>query len=358
MSDTASVISGALAAAGGSEAVASSSSEPTSTTSTDTATSAEDTATETQVADPSSDSAASTEAAPIEQATPGDTEAVTTLTEKTKGPIPFDRHTAVLTRTRNEHAAALQARDAELASLKWVKDIPHAEHKMQAMAIAETDPQRFVEILKRLDPEKYGSLTFGQAQAKAATEQPASTTLGDMPQPDVTLEDGSSFYSATAQHELVKWMDAKHKSEMKLALDERFRPMDEDKAHRQAMTEAHARQTPVLAEARKRPLFKEHETEIKAAIVKNLDDIKLGMQYGRAVPILTLDQAYINIVLPKLQAQTQINRDQTRKELLAEINASPKAATLRPGVAAVPAATGSGSATASTADLIRASLRR
>jgi hypothetical protein len=269
--------------------------------------------------------------------------------------MPLHRHQAVLTNTRKKYEAQIAAKDAELAAVQWARDIPDAQDRLHALKLAETDERKFVEVLKRLDPARYSKLQWAdEAQPQAATPVAAAPPLSDMPQPDVELEDGSKFYSAAGQQKLLEWQEAQFQKRMKDALDERFRPMDEQKQAQELFGQAVSRTKPVLENYRaSKPLFKEHESDIKALVAKNVADYEQGLKYGRQVPLLTLPEAYIEVVVPKLVAQ----RDQMRREILAEINSRPSAAATARTSAVQPAATGVGGTT-STADLIRASLAR
>lgn len=347
MSDTAALIGEAVAAMPGSE------SAPAETTTVSTPSEGDGAS---EVSAQAEGSAATlSDPAPTEPA-PTDDSAISP-TEQTSGVMPLHRHKAVLTNTRTKYEAQLKAKDAELESLKWAKDIPDAQDRLHALSLAETDERQFVRVLKQLDPARYSKLQWAdEAQpAQAATPVAQAQVPSDMPQPDVVLEDGSQFYSADGQKKLLEWQEAQFQSRMKSALDERFRPLDEQKQAQEMFGEAVTRTRPVIEDFRaNKPLFKEHENEIKARVAQNIKEHDQGQKYGRRVPLKTLHEHYIDVVVPKLVA----NRDQMRRELLAEINSRPAAAATARTSAMQPAATGAAGSTASTADLIRASLAR
>lgn len=261
-----------------------------------------------------------------------------------------------MTKLRNEHKVALEAKDAELQSLAWAKGDPDAQHKLAAMSLAETDERKFVDVLRRLRPDVYSKLQWAdEAPAQPAPVATSVAPAADRPKPDIELEDGRWVYSADAQAKLDEWKEAQYEQRLKGAIDERFRPLDEQDRATKMMTAARDRTRPVVEHFRAtKPLFKENEVAIKAAVAANLKDYDAAVKYGKMPPaLMSLQDAYIEVVVPMLVA----NRDQMRKDILAEINARPAPATLRP-VAQQPAATGTGGSTASTADLIRLSLAR
>lgn len=351
MSDTASIIGQAVASMPGSESAGASEATESSTPSTESG-SAPVAAAE-ATADPT-ESATSAEPAPTEQAQTDET--AVSQAEQASGSMPLHRHKAVLTNTRQKYEAQIAAKDSELAALSWARDVPDVQHKLHALTIAETNPKQFVEVLKRLDPA-YGKLQWAdEATAAPATSAPQTASVpSDMPQPDVELEDGSKFYSAPQQQKLLEWKDAQYQKQLQEALDERFRPMKEQEQARELFTSSLSKQKTVLEGYRSsKPLFKENESAIKALIAKNLEEYDTAAKYGRQVPLLSLQDAYIEVVVPKLVA----NREQMRRELLAEINARPAAAATARTSAVQPAATGAVNGKASTADLVRASLGR
>lgn len=232
-----------------------------------------------------------------------------------RGPIPYDRHEAVLTKQRRESEAKLAEAQARIEALAKYESEDH-QAQIKFLHLLETEPARAVEILRQVDPQRFGKLTWAEQQA-AAKEigKQIVAEVAEKPQPDTILPDGSPGYSAEAAERLVQWQigQAKQDYESKLkALEDRISPITTEHEARVAFGQAVERQRPILENARKNwKGFSDNEPEIRKALADN--------------PTWDLNEAYRSVVIPKLTADTDRIRAEERKKLLDELNAKGKA---------------------------------
>lgn len=259
-------------------------------------------ATDAQATDSTASSATESNQSP-EQATPaGSTD------QKPKGPIPFDRHEAVLANTRKEY-------EEKLARLAWAEQVQgdptQIAEELRAMRIAATDPDAFVSFLK-------SKPAYARYFQPAAPEQKSAAQEDLMPKPDKLYDDGSTGYSAERLQQLLDWKD--RQNERKMA--ERFGPIEQEYRGREVYNQALARTAPILENARNTwDGFKDHEPEIRNVIAS-------ALERGE---IVSLDAAYRQVVVPKLKAQESDLRARIRQELIEESNRKSAAVTEVPG---------------------------
>jgi hypothetical protein len=234
-----------------------------------------------------------------------------------QGPIPYDRHQAVLTRQRAQHEAAVAELNQKLQAVAWAFE-EDAQAKMQALDLAETNPEAFARAL--LTDGRYAGLlqlrSEAQAAQPAAAPVPQAAPLTDKPGPDVVGADGSLGYSQEGLDKLLDWTRqqalTEAESRFNKTLDARLKdvsPIVEERQARAAFEQLQNKYRPVLENARQRwPKFRENEPAIQQALRSN--------------PTWDLNDAYREVVMPHFQA----DRDSMRAELLAEINAKPVAA--------------------------------
>lgn len=275
--------------------------------------------------------------------------------QKRRGPIPFDRHQAVLTKARNEAAKAQEALQKRIEGLSRYESEDH-QAQLKFLEILSTDVPRAVQILKQADPERFGKLSWAEQQAVAAAVGEAvagdAPAVGEKPKPDTLNPDGTLGYSAEAAEKLVEWRmaqaEANHKKSLK-ELEDRFSkdlsPIKQEREAREAFGQAVERQKPILENARKTwKGFSEHEAEIRQKLVEN--------------GTWSLQDAYIAVVPHKIDEARNSASTEARKKVIGELNAKGKAGGIIPGK--IPAAGSSDSESGepkSTADLVRAALR-
>lgn len=226
------------------------------------------------------------------------------------GPLPWERHKAILEKTRKEY-------DEKLAKLSWaekleVSDPATVAERLRVVELAEKNPMEFLaRFQSRLaqDP-RYAPML--QRLQQPSREEPAQSREESMPEPDIELEDGRKFYSSQQTLALLKWQQGQ--------IEQRYAPLEHQFRGQQAWNTALQRNAQRLAEARTWEGFTENEAAIKEAMMKD----------GRA----TLESAYRNVVVPKLKADRATLEADLRKSLLAELNSKPSASTEQPGRAA------------------------
>lgn len=197
--------------------------------------------------------------------------------------------------------------------------------------IMNSDEDRFVRMLAEALPEKYGKFlkVFEAAQEQTQAQSPQAAQTGDdpEPEPDFDLGNGQFTYSLEGTRKRDAWKERQFEKKMQAALDARFKPIDEaqKKAAEAAALKKQQETTKAQAEekinqefdrASKWPGFNENAAEI--------------LKVFKSDPALTLHDAWIQVYLPKLQA----NRDAMRTELLSEINGKPRSTSAATSTAA------------------------
>lgn len=180
--------------------------------------------------------------------------------------------------------------------------------------IIASDPDRFMQMLVQANPG-YAAYAKQQAKAAAAVAQagPAAGEEDPEPQPDFDLGNGQFTFSINGLKKLREWERRQTVKEVEGKFADRYKPL-EDKVKADAetakaeklRTEALTRVDQRLEKAKKWPQFNEHSEEI----LKTLQADKM----------LTLEDAYMHVVMPKLAG----DRTKIRQEVLAEINGQPK----------------------------------
>jgi hypothetical protein len=236
-----------------------------------------------------------------------------------KGPIPFDRHEAILKKSREDRAA-------ELESLAWAKQVPpEARDRLVAMAQrVEGDPVGFlVELADEVqrDPRHAASLKSYAARLLAQRRpQPVQTVEDDpMPTADIVV-DGHRWYSEQRQAERDQWFAKKLAAELGGVVDERLKPFvsitervaaqERIAAETKAVTEFATREFEAVS---KLPGFLDHRAAIADAFAAEMAKYPEHEQDAHA-PVVLRD-VYHAVVLPTL---TQASADTVRQTLTAK----------------------------------------
>ena len=222
------------------------------------------------------------------------------------GPLPWERHKAILEKTRKEY-------DEKLAKLSWAEklgpqDPEKVAERLRVLELAEKYPAEFAARIAK-DPR------FSQYLQPPTPQPKAPTQDEQMPTPDIELEDGRKFYSADQQFKLMEWQQRQ--------IEKRYAPIETQFRGQQAWNTALQKNAQLLADARTWEGFTENEAAIKAAMMKDV----------RA----TLESAYRNVVIPKLKSDRAAIDAEARKTILAELNSKSSASTEQPGRTAVTA---------------------
>jgi hypothetical protein len=196
--------------------------------------------------------------------------------------------------------------------------------------LVQQGPKQLLSVLAHYYPQQYAEFV---QKAFAPAQQPAQAAPEPI-QPDVQLQDGSYGYSQGLLDQVIEQRAAAIERAVEERLSQRFAPIENEFKTRRLTEEASAKVTRQLEDARKLPKFSENEDAIADALA--------------ADPALSLERAYMQVVAPKLQA----DRDKMRQELLAELNAKPRAASTPGRAPAAPVNSGP----KTTEDVIRESL--
>jgi len=237
--------------------------------------------------------------------------------------IPYSRVRAIV-----ENARKKLHRDFESERGKAAESARALEARLQQMdaigQIMQTDPARFIQMLQQVNPE-YARYKLEQA-AQAAAEH---ANGNGRPAPDLDLGNGYRTYSPQGLEQLLDWQA----QQLEARLSQRYQPLEDSHRQQQIVSEAGQRVTAQLNDAVTWPGFEQHASEILALLQKDTSDARAQ---GRR-PMLTLDAAYRQVVLPKLMT----TREAQRAELMKEIQQAPTST-------AAPAAGAAGTAAAGT----------
>lgn len=284
------------------------------------------------------------------------------LVEKTpalkNGKIPVSRHQAVLTRERRKFETQLK----ELESKYKPYEDPAFRNRIQAMEIAERDPDRFLQFLTSLPlyRERIDKLVEQRALQIAPAPPPAAVDDEKKPEPDRIEPDGSLGYSPEQAEKLAQYYarQAERKAQERIEkLQAEVKPLVEQHKVAALVKEAEIRQGQILNHARKYwEGFQEFEPEIKAYIDAQPPNVYVPLQ-----------DAYDAVVRPKLAARAQEREAQQKKlleeerakavrEYIEQLNAkSSQNTTIVPG--RLPAASATPAGEQSMEDIVRAAVR-
>lgn len=171
------------------------------------------------------------------------------------------------------------------------------------------DPRNYLSELAKFDPRYQAFLEEKRQEA----QQPLA-----IPEPDVTLADGSRTFSLeTFQKTLIPFIVEQAKKEAKAEAENALKPIREREEQQKTHATLRERTQSMIAEAKNWPGFGDHEQDILKALQEDSDKAKAA---GKR-PSLSLEAAYRQVVLPKLSA----DRNKMREELLKELSESAKA---------------------------------
>lgn len=269
---------------------------------------------------PTSASDSTPDSTPVESVSPPDSPAVpadtapqpsdtgVVPTEKPRGPIPYDRHEAVLNNVRKEY--------------EWVKEHGDPQTVQQKLAIlrrAEQDPASFVRDFvnaARLNPQEL--FTPPAPPAPVAPPEP--------PQPDILLENGQLSYSHERLQQLLAWKEA----QIEQRISQTIAPIQQRVALADMQEQATVRARQELSAAQAWPGFAEAKADMAAFL--------------RANPTATLRDAYIAVVPARLAEQAKASETQGYQKALTELQQ-------KAGAASAPAPRTAGQAPGATAGL-------
>jgi hypothetical protein len=232
------------------------------------------------------------------------------------GPIPFERHEAILGKTRRDY-------DEKLSRLSWADGLTPDEVK-EALAI-----QR----LYRSNPERLAAHLSERVKTSAE------------PQPDVKDERGELFYSPQQAAKWATWKSQQDIAALRAEMDERYGPIESSFAQTRKLQSANAQ----IDDAMTLPGFEENIQAITAAVI---DARRRGEE-------ITVREAYIRAGVPqKIAERATANLAEEKKKWLAELNSTTERVQDDVNPSRVPAASRKRDEDKTTAEMLREEIER
>jgi hypothetical protein len=157
------------------------------------------------------------------------------------------------------------------------------------------DPARFLEMLPHLNPAYAELIGAGRSAASEANN-------ADMPKPDVDLGNGQWTYSVEQMEKRLAWGEAQAVKKAEDRLNARLTPYEKQARSEAELGRAKQAIATTLQDARTNlEGFKENED----AIFTVMREDRLAAEKRRQKPTLTLERAYVKVMLPKWKADKQ-----------------------------------------------------
>ena len=279
---------------------------------------------ETPQADPAPD--APPEAAitpPVAAATEGDGPA-------NSGPIPLERHKAVLEAERKKTADL----EVKYQRVQWAEALAESgkssDQIREALSLYDSIDAKPAEFLEQFytvlqsRPEYQQQLRSFAGKLLGGGRRPveAADPHGDPePGPDFQDEKGTPFFSAPQLQKWQTWrerqLEAKMQERMSPLLQAHEQQQKAQEYQQQYQAEFH-RQSKALEAMREKPYFKEHEADVKAYLAER--------QFAG-----TLEEAYVHVLTTKVLPSLKSNE---RSATLAELKTQAAASSAQPSAAA------------------------
>lgn len=217
-----------------------------------------------------------------------------TAAPETQGPIPFERHQAILQNTRQKAAEEVVGRVQQ-----------HYGAAIEFQSRLQSDPQG---TLTQLIDEVVSDPNLGPQMmshlARTLSQRRGQKALNEEPQPDLLTTDGDLVFSAGQYQKREAWL----RQQMAEEVNQRLAPIEQER-QRQAEAAALERRsqetrqtvTTRLSEWQKRPGFRDHQ---QAIAVKQSEYVRAGLDTWSALGLAYAD-IYTERVLPKVQADSQ-----------------------------------------------------
>lgn len=204
--------------------------------------------------------------------------------EASPGAIPF-----------SDHQRVVDGFHERLDAVSWANGLDSARVQ-EALRLADLYERNPAELYRSLGPR---------------VERPKR------PEPDVRDERGEPFYSTAAHEAAVTQRVAEAVEDLRAEMAERLGPLET----RGAEADHLDRLTGSIQQATAWPGFNEQIDQITAAIA----------EANRRKEKLTLHEAYIQIVVPKLSASRQALETELRAAIVAEMNGATRRDDIHPG---------------------------
>jgi hypothetical protein len=231
--------------------------------------------------------------------------------------LPVNRHKAILQGQRTRYENQIRERDQKLSTY----ESPEVQQKLQAVEIADTHPELFVEVLvadPKLRPLFEKHFSAGAANGAPSGMAPAPpAAVGGRPGPDYVAPDGTVGFTPQGFEAVLEWERQQARKEFEATLEERLKPVQ-----------------PLLSREENRQKFEQEraakQQEIDEAIASwpgfkdNLSDVLAFFQRPENAR-KNLMNAYVSVVVPKMQQ----NEADVRARVIKEMSGK-SAAVIRP----------------------------
>lgn len=217
------------------------------------------------------------------------------------GPIPFDRHKAILEKAREESRAATEREFRQRFGWAEQYQPEQVQNGTRLMQWLNADPRGFMTWLS------------GQIGYDGASQAPRQAQDTAPPQPDLRAEDGTPVYSAPQQQKLLEWMEQKTQRMIE-PLQRQLSEQQERGRLQQTAREAKQQAGQLYKAAQSWPMFADLQPQILHAM--------------KADPALSFQDAYIRVF--QAEGQTKL-REQWLTELRGTLARKQEASTSPPG---------------------------
>lgn len=184
------------------------------------------------------------------------------------GPVPWERHEAILNKTRRDL-------EGKLSGLSWAEQLK-ADEVREALDLRE----QF-----RRDPAAFAKATLDRAKTS------------EKPQPDLQTEDGRKMFSDVQAEALADFKVQQAIAAFEARLEPRLKPFEKE---RQAI-EANRQLQQDVARVADLPKFGDYLTDMTAFMV----DYNKRISDGERLPVLSARDVYDRVVLPKLASRDE-----------------------------------------------------
>jgi hypothetical protein len=256
-------------------------------------------------------SAPSASTPPAQAATAPAPSSETPAEATTRGPIPFDRHKAVITNTRNEASAEARQKTLEEYGIGGLS----AEEVRTGVSMLQSLKRGgigFLDYLRnQIDPQAAAATATASAAAPKPPEDPE-------PEPDIPLADGRFVYSAEQLRARDQWRER----QLLKQVDERYGPIRDAHEQQTLTTRRRAEAGNMVATAERWPLFNDLRPHIRELIKAH---------QGPLTPT-SLHDAYITAYQTHgVRLQRESWERERNGQRVDELNRKAGAATVRPG---------------------------
>jgi len=195
-----------------------------------------------------------TEAASIEPSSEGPASE-----EGQRGPIPYDRHKAVLTKQRGEAEVAAKAFEDYRTRVAWAEQVDQGQYQQQQQLLQELNSNP-IDFLRKLQREIEAHPHLGpQLQQPAAFQ---------MPEPFLQSQDGKPVYTAEQAQQIRDHDQATFEArlaEQAQTLGARQDRLEQVEQQRMAVSQAAQTSAGIMTQMRQDPTFVKYEKDVQEA---------------------------------------------------------------------------------------------